>query len=66
VDLLIGYGGRTKFLGGRPLNWRVQLNVRNLLDQNDIEPLRSSLDGGVLDWGRVDPQQIVLSTSFTF
>jgi hypothetical protein len=66
VDLLLGYGGRTKFFGGRPLGWRVQLNVRNLLDYDEIEPLRASFQGGVLDWGRVDPMQMVLSTSLTF
>ncbi|HUR56278.1 MAG TPA: hypothetical protein VM029_01110 [Opitutaceae bacterium] len=66
VDVLAGYGGRTQLFGGRPLGWRVQLNVRNLLDDHDVEPLRASLDGGVLDWGRVEPRQIILSTTFTF
>jgi hypothetical protein len=66
VDLLLGYGGRTRFFGGRQLGWRMQLNVRNLLDDDDIEPLRASFAGGGLDWGRVEPRQIVFSTSFTF
>ncbi len=51
---------------GRTLGWRVQLNVRNLLDDDDIEPLRASLAGGGLDWGRVEPRQIVLSTTLAF
>ena len=67
VDLLMGYGGRTKlFGGGRPIGWRVQLNVRNLLDAHDIEPIRSSFSGAGLQWGRVEPRQIVTSTTFTF
>ncbi len=66
VDLLAGYGGKTKYFGGRQLGWRVQLNVRNLLDAHDIEPIRSNHSGVGLQWGRVEPRQILLSTSFTF
>lgn len=66
VDLLLGYGGRTKFLGGRSIGWRVQLNVRNAFDRGGIEPIRAANDGGVLDWGRVEPRQAILTTSFTF
>ena len=66
VDLLLGYAARAKFFGGRPLGWRVQLNVRNLLDAHDVEPLRSSYAGTGLQWGRVEPRQIILSTTFTF
>jgi outer membrane receptor protein involved in Fe transport len=65
-DLLLGYGGRTKFFGGPPIGWRVQLNVRNLFDHDGIEPLRAANDRSVLDWGRVDPRQAILTTSFTF
>ncbi|MBL9190530.1 MAG: hypothetical protein JNK23_23835 [Opitutaceae bacterium] len=66
VDVLLGYGGRTKLFGGRNLGWRVQLNVRNLLDADDLEPIRANLGGGVLDWARGVPRQIVLNTTFTF
>ncbi len=66
LDLLLGYGGKTTVLGGRKLDWRVQLNVRNLLDADDLEPIRTNLGGGVLDWGRGTPRQIVLNTTFTF
>lgn len=66
VDLLFGYGGRIKVASGRQVGWRVQLNVRNALDDDDIEPLRASLGGGGLDWGRVEPRQIILNTTFTF
>lgn len=66
VDVLAGYGGRLKPFRGHNLGWRVQLNVRNLLDQHAIEPLVARRDGAVLDWGRVEPRQIILSTSVTF
>jgi hypothetical protein len=66
VDLLLGYGGKMRFMGGRPLGWRVQLNVRNLFDHHGIEPIRSSYAGGVLDWGRVEGRQAILSSSVTF
>ncbi|MDO8540269.1 MAG: hypothetical protein Q7S40_07485 [Opitutaceae bacterium] len=67
VDLLMGYGGRTKFLGGRAIGWRVQLNVRNLLDNDDIEPIRSNnVTGAGLHWGRVEPRQIIMTTTFMF
>lgn len=66
LDLLLGYGGKTVILGGRKVGWRVQLNVRNVLDSEDLEPVRTNLGGGVLDWARGTPRQIVLNTTFTF
>ena len=66
IDFLLGYGGKSSFFGGRKLGWRVQLNVRNLLDADDLEPIRSNLAGGVLDWARGIPRQIILNTTFTF
>ncbi len=67
VDLLLGYGGRTKFFGGEPSSWRAQLNVRNLLDKDDPEPIRSNnYTAQGLQWGRVEPRTIILTTSFTF
>ena len=66
LDLLLGYGGKTTVLGGQKLGWRVQLNIRNVLDDDDLEPVRTNLGGGVLDWARGTPRQIVLNTTFTF
>ncbi len=66
VDLLLGYGSRLKIFGGRSVGWRAQLNVRNLFNEDDIERLRSNFSGAGLQWGRVEPRQIILSTSFTF
>ncbi|MBI5768940.1 MAG: hypothetical protein HZA93_14180 [Verrucomicrobia bacterium] len=66
VDLLAGYGGRTKFFGGKPIGWRVQLNARNLLAPRAIEPVRSRYDLTVLEWQRVEPRQVILNTTFTY
>jgi len=66
VDVLAGYGGTFRAFGARNLGWRVQVNIRNLLNADDIEPMVSRRDGGVLDWGRVEGRQIVVSTTFTF
>jgi len=66
LDLLLGYGGKTTVLGGHKLGWRVQLNIRNVLGDDDLEPVRTNLGGGVLDWARGTPRQIVLNTTFTF
>jgi hypothetical protein len=66
VDVLAGYGGRTKLFGGRTLGWRVQLNVRNLFEPEQFEPIRVRNDGAILHWGRVEQRQIILNTTFTF
>ena len=66
VDVLAGYGGRTKLFGGRTLGWRVQLNVRNLFEPDRFEPIRVRNDGAILHWGRVEARQIILNTTFTF
>jgi iron complex outermembrane receptor protein len=66
VDVLAGYGGRTKIFGGKSIGWRVQLNVRNLFEPEAIEAIRVRNDGAILHWGRVEPRQIILNTTFTF
>jgi outer membrane receptor protein involved in Fe transport len=66
VDALIGYGGTFRAFGSRPLGWRVQVNGRNLANHDTIEPMVARRDGTVLDWGRVEGRQIILSTSVTF
>ena len=66
VDLLAGYGGRAKIFGGKSIGWRVQLNVRNLFEPEDVEAIRVRNDGAMLQWGRVEPRQIILNTTFTF
>jgi hypothetical protein len=46
VDAWVGFERPIK-LGGQDLDWRVQLNVRNLLDDKDLIPVRADPDGGI-------------------
>ncbi len=46
VDAWVGFGRPITF-GGQDVDWRVQLNVRNLLDENDLIPVRSDPDFGI-------------------
>ena len=46
VDAWVGFQTPIK-LGGQDLDWRVQLNVRNLLDDKDLIPVRADPDGGI-------------------
>lgn len=66
LDLLAGYGGQLSLPGGRRMGWRVQLNVRNVLNEDDLEPVRTNLSGGVLDWARGTPRLVTLGTTLTF
>jgi iron complex outermembrane recepter protein len=66
VDLLAGYGSRAKIFGGHPINWRVQVNVRNLLEPKKYEPVRSSWTGSVLEWARVEPRSVTMNVTFTY
>jgi len=66
VNALIGYSAKNTIVAGRKIGWKVQLNIRNLLDEHPLKELRANLGGGVLDWGRTEPRQIMLSTTFTF
>ncbi len=60
VDFMAGYRGRLKSLGG--LNYRVQLNVRNLLNANDPVPYNALTTGVVSSLLTVDSRL----TSITF
>lgn len=66
VDFLARYGRRTKIFGSKTIGWNVQLNVRNLFEPDDVEPIRTRNDGARLQWARVEPRQIILTTTFTF
>ena len=46
VDAWVGFG-RPITLGGQDIDWRVQLNVRNLLDEDDLIPVRADPDFGI-------------------
>jgi outer membrane receptor protein involved in Fe transport len=46
VDAWVGFERPIKW-GGQDLDWRVQLNVRNLLDEKGLIPVRADPDGGI-------------------
>jgi iron complex outermembrane receptor protein len=60
VDFMAGYRGRIKFFGG--INYRLQLNVRNLLNENDPVPNQALSTGAISQLLTVDSRL----TSITF
>lgn len=65
VDLQLRYQGKSFELGGREIDWSVQLNVDNVLDETDILPLRA-VDGEVVSYRFQPPRQFFLTTRFSF
>ena len=62
TDAGLSYRGKTKFLGNA--NYRVQLNVRNLLDEHDLVPNRVLSTGQYVAWARVEPRLFVFTVGF--
>ena len=62
VDYGLGYRGRMKYLGGA--NYRVQLNVRNLLDEKDLVPFRVLSNGQYVGFTRIEPRTFVFTLAF--
>jgi iron complex outermembrane recepter protein len=59
-DTMLGYRGRMKMFGG--FSYRLQLNVRNLLDESDPIPVTALTNGQVSRIAVIEPRFI----SFTF
>ncbi len=62
VDLTLGYGRELN----RNVDWRVQLNVKNLLDNNDIYITQKNQDGSTRSYRLRDPRQIIVTNTFSF
>lgn len=63
TDLFIGYSRPL----GRKVNWRVQLNVRNLLDDRDPVGQRANVSQGFISVYAVpEPRSFILTNTFTF
>ena len=62
-DLKIGY--KTKIMNDR-VDWSIQLNIRNLLDNDDLLPTLTGADGTVKRYRFQDPREFVLTSSFRF
>lgn len=63
-DAILGYRGRMKPFGG--FNYRVQLNVHNVLDENDPIPVGALTTGVVSRLATVEPRVFVLSFGVDF
>ncbi len=64
TDLGIRYRGQLKVFGGT--NYRVQLNVRNLLDDTDLVPVKALTTGEYVSFSRVEPRVYQLTLALDF
>lgn len=62
VDLWLGYEHRLT----SKINWRVQLNVRNVGQGNKLIPLSAEYDGTIAAWGIAPSQTWTLTNDFSF
>lgn len=65
VDLLVGYRYPFK-MGGRNRMLNLQVNVRNLFDEDDISPNRTNFAGVDYEYVRVESRQVSLQATLTF
>jgi outer membrane receptor protein involved in Fe transport len=65
VDVVAAYR-RPFAIGNHKLGWRVQLNVRNVFDYDDLEVARSDYSGRPFEFLRVSPRQVSVTTALTF
>jgi hypothetical protein len=62
TDLGLNYRGTAKYFGG--VKYRVQLNVRNVLEPDKIVPTRVLSTGRYIAWARVEPRLYVFTVGF--
>jgi outer membrane receptor protein involved in Fe transport len=62
IDLWVGYGRKLT----PKINWRIQLNVRNVGDGKKLIPLSAQYDGTVAAWGIAPAQTWTISNTFSF
>lgn len=62
ADLWVGYGRQ---LWDR-VDWKIQLNVRNALDDDDLIPAFSNPDGSIAGWRIQEGRRFELSNTFSF
>jgi hypothetical protein len=61
-DGWISYGRRI----GKRINWKVQLNVKNIGIGNELIPVAAQPDGSINSWTIAEPQRWTLTNSFSF
>jgi hypothetical protein len=64
VDAILGYRGKMKYFGG--FNYRLQLNVRNLLNEDDPIPVQTWTTGEVVKLATVEPRVFVFTFAVNF
>ena len=63
AELFCGYSRRL----GKRINWRVQLNIRNLLDNQDPMTQRANISTGLVTVYAVpEPRSFILTNTFSF
>lgn len=62
VDFTLGYGRRLT----PKIDWRLQLNVKNLMDNDDIYITQKNQDGSTRSYRLRDPREFVLTNTFFF
>jgi len=62
-DVWVNY--RRPILDGK-VDWKIQLNVRNLIGDNDMIPVVTNPDGNVAITRNPNPQEVFLSNTFSF
>ncbi|MGC4071300.1 MAG: hypothetical protein QM760_02020 [Nibricoccus sp.] len=63
VDLWVSY--RCKILANK-VNMKIQLNVRDALEDGGLQPVAYNLDGSAFAYRIIDPRQFFLTTTFEF
>jgi hypothetical protein len=63
-DAMLGYRGRFKAFGG--VGYRVQLNVRNVLNERDLIPVSATTTGEVVRRATVEPRLFVMTLALEF
>jgi catecholate siderophore receptor len=63
IDGWISY--QRKILNGK-IDWRTQLNVRNIFTENELRPVGRNPDGSVAIWSIAEGRKFTLSTKFSF
>ncbi len=63
IDVWVGY---TRPIMDEKVNWKIQLNIRNLLDDDDLIPVAANPNGAVYAARIVNPLTWELRSSFTF
>jgi hypothetical protein len=62
VDIWIGYSHQLN----DKVNWRIQLNINNVLASRDLIPVASNPDGSVATWRIPEARTWSISNTFTF